>query len=274
VHFGDLSPLIDFLVRGACVLFVLLLVFKGPARVVKIGVVVFTLGFVGLISFKAGWMTGATVVGVILASNVVAMSVGTLFYRQPLQKALLPVDREACPRYARQKVEQWSRGFEGLGYEPYGEGESRWSLGKSQKKTYTRFLLHRSRHSWVEIHALEEPRMVARMIASVKEGGRSVSTCDQQANEELFRDDRTLIQRVASRSSCADMVASHELFLLKIPGSLETVTDPMTLHQEIYNGWVERLLASGQVVRRGDSMAIPLRSAFPISFRVLAAWFH
>jgi hypothetical protein len=116
--------------------------------------------------------------------------------------------------------------------------------------------------------------MVARMIASFKEGGRSLGTCDQQANEEFFRDDRTFIQRVASRSSCADMVASHELFLLKVPGSLETVADPMTLHQEIYNGWVERLLASGQVVRRGDSMAIPLRSALPISLRVLAAWFH
>jgi len=270
----NLAELFDFVVRAGCVLFVVLLALKGPTRVIKIAVATFALAFVVTLGLKSGWATSALVLGVILAANLASLFAAALLFREPLEKPLTPVESAACPVFARRTVEQWTRGFQGLGYEPCGDAQSHWALGRSKKNVFIRFLRHRSRNSWAEIHVLEDPRATARMISSVKEGGRAAGTVDRQANEEFFRDDRTFINRVASSASCADLVQSHEVFLLKVPGSLLSVEDPLGQSASTHDAWVERLLESRQVVRRGDSFAIPLRRALPTALRVLAAWFH
>ncbi|MGH9460587.1 MAG: hypothetical protein ACRD1X_05190 [Vicinamibacteria bacterium] len=247
---------------------------KGPTRALKIGVVVLLLGFVGWMGVKNGWTAAFTVLSVTLGVTLLSMGAAVRLHRMPLKKELRPVDEQSCPRHALAKLRDWTRGLEGLGFRVDDDRLAHWSFGETKRKVFVRFLRHHSNESWAEIHVLDEPKIAARLMASRKDGGLHLMTCDQQANEEFFRDARTRVNRVSSRTSCADLHRSHEEFVLRTPGALVRTEDPVSLHIDAHNQWITRLLDSGQLVVRGDAAVIPLRLTVPTMFRVLAAWFH
>ena len=97
---------------------------------------------------------------------------------------------------------------------------------------------------------------------------------DWTRGEEFFHDPQTLVNRVGSRATCADLYRSHEEFVLRTPGGLVRTEDPVSVHIDAYHQWIARLLDSAQLVVSPDAAVIPLRLTLPTMFRVLAAWFH
>jgi len=126
---------------------------------------------------------------------------------------------------------------------------------------------------WAEVHASDEPKLVGRMLAGVT-GETMVSTNDLQSNHELLRDPQTVAQRVPRKTSCADMLAAHDVFAMKTAGTVRTVDDPVAADVETYDRWVSALVRSKQVASDGEWFKISPRAAVPITLRVMAAWFH
>lgn len=252
-----------------------LFIAKGPTRVVKLAVLALVVVFLVGTGLRSGWETGLTVLGVLFGIQIVSMGSAALLHRMPLKKNLRLMEYgTACPGHGVKKLQDWTRGFEALGFDAIGDYETTWSFASSKRRVLIRFLLHRSREMWAEVHILDQPKMAARMVASRKEGGLYLATCDQQANEEFFRDEQTHIRRAPSRSTCADMVQSHQRLVLEIPAAPLRIEDPVFEHVEIYDGWIRRLLDSGQLTVRGDAAAVPLHLVLPVAFRVMGAWFH
>jgi len=247
---------------------------KGPTRALKIGVVVLLLGFVAWMGMKSGWTAALTVLSVTLGVTLLSMGVAVRLHQMPLKKELRPVDEQSCPRYGAGKLRDWTRGLEALGFRVYADRQSHWSFAGTKKKVFVRFLRHHSNESWAEIHVLDEPKIAARLMAARKDGGVHLMSCDQQANEEFFHDPQTLVNRVGSRATCADLYRSHEEFVLRTPGGLVRTEDPVSVHIDAYHQWIARLLDSAQLVVSPDAAVIPLRLTLPTMFRVLAAWFH
>ncbi|HXV64788.1 MAG TPA: hypothetical protein VEK15_29080, partial [Vicinamibacteria bacterium] len=75
-------------------------------------------------------------------------------------------------------------------------------------------------------------------------------------------------------ATCAEMLRRHEDRAVEANGSPIVVEDPPSLHLEIYNGWIGRLLRSRQLAASGSSARIPIGHVLGAVFRVMAAWFH
>jgi hypothetical protein len=270
----DLSAWIGPIVLLITLVMGAILATKGPTRALKIGVVVLLLGFVAWMGVKSGWPAALTVLSITVGSTLLSMGVAVRLHQMPLKKELRPVDEQSCPRHGVGKLRDWTRGLEGLGFRGYEDRLGHWSFGGTKRKVFVRFLLHHSNESWAEIHVLDEPKIAARLMAARKDGGLHLMTCDQQANEEFFHDPQTLVNRVGSRATCADLYRRHEEFVLRTPGSVVRTEDPVSVHIDAHDQWIARLLDSGQLVVRGDAAVIPLRTTLPTMLRVLAAWFN
>lgn len=246
----------------------------GPTRPVKIGVALLVVGVAGGLTAYTGQADALGLVAVVLGVSVVAMSAAVLMHRLPIEKSLAPVDVSSCPRYGRKKLDEWTRGFESLGFSHRGDYESPWRFAGQTRRAFIRFLSHHSRTTWVEIHVLDEPKIAARLMASRTREGVYLPTVDRQANEEFFRDPQTHVVRVRSAATCAEMLRRHEDRAVEPNGSPIVVEDPPSLHLEIYNGWIGRLLRSRQLAASGSSARIPIGHVLGAVFRVMAAWFH
>jgi hypothetical protein len=143
----------------------------------------------------------------------------------------------------------------------------------SERRTFIRFLRHHGGHTWAEIHANENPRLVGRMLVSIK-GETHLLTCDLQSNQELLREPRTIAQRVTRSAHCGEMLSAHDAFLAKTPAAFRTIEDPVASSVEAYERWVDRLRGLRQIDVDGDRFKISLRAAVPVAFRVIKAWFH
>ncbi len=271
---GGIFAVIDLAIQALCVAFFLYLLLKGPTRGLKIGLVVFVLAFVAVQAVKVGWAPALALLLTVLVMNLVVMMASTLILRHPLRKVFVAAGEQELPRHAGKQVAKYTQDFEALGFQRCGDRISTWKMLGQKRNVFTRFLRQGSGHCWAEIHALDEPKVVARVIGTLKNDGSVLSTVDKQANEEFFRDELTHMRRVAASSTCEMMLRAHEVFAMKVPTSTQTVQDPIASSAAVYDGWVRRLVDSRQVVVRGDSFAIPLRMAFPTAVRVIAAWFH
>jgi len=273
------SPeLIVFFVLGNGLLFLAVLIGfmrKGPVRWVKIASLLLLLNFAVGFSVHAGWEAGLKLVAVTAGSALAAVGLALHTWRHPVEKQFEPAGPDDCPSHARRALERWSRELEVLGFTIHSEHKTYWRLQGQRRLPFVRFFTHHSEPFWVEVHALADPKVAARMIVSDKSEGRAVLTCDRQADPELFRDLLTRIQRVPSASSCADMIDRHRELALTTEGSLHRRDDPVSGHLSLYRGWVQRLLASGQV-RRVESGWVALAPArIPgMILRTYAAWFH
>jgi len=275
---GSVDPSMLVLGAGGAVLFVATSVgfsTRGPVRWVKVACAMLLADFVVLQCLFVGWQSGLRFVGVTAGAVFAAVSFAFLSWRHPISKVFSPASMADCPAHARRDLEGWTRELEEMGFEVGAEKRTVWQIQGKDRITFVRFLVHHSEPFWVEIHALAEPKVVARMAVSDKADGRSVMTCDRQADQELFDDPLTTIQRVASAARCVDLVDAHRKLAMTSEGHLSRVEDPVRAHVEIYAGWVQRLLASNQV-RSVDGVWIALRpGAIPgLVLKTWAAWFH
>lgn len=278
MDFARFPELVVFFVLGNVALFFATLIgftLKGPVRWVKIATLLLLVDFAVGLSAHAGWEAGLKLVGITVASTFGLVGLALRTWRHPIQKRFEPVDSDVCPGHARRTLTRWTRELETLGFAIHAEHKTYWKVQGQPRLTFVRFFIHHSEPFWVEVHALENPKLVARMIVSDKGGGRAVLTCDRQADQELFRDSFTRIQRLPSASSCADMIERHRKLAMTSEGSLRGVDDPVEGHVGLYGGWVQRLLASGQVrtVEPGWVALVPTTIPGMI-LRTYAAWFH
>lgn len=248
---------------------------KGPVRWVKIGMLLLAVDFAIGFSAYAGWQAGLKLVAITVASNFVLVGFVFHTWRHPVRKQFEPAPPDACPGHARRAMKRWTGELEMLGFTVHAEHKTYWKVQGQPRLTFVRFFTHPGEPFWVEIHALANPKVVARIVASDKGDGRAVLTCDQMADQELFRDSFTKLQRLPRGSSCADMIDRHRRLAMTSEGRLDRVDDPVGGHVSLYGGWVQRLLASGQV-RTVEPGWIALKpAAIPgMVLKTCAAWFH
>jgi hypothetical protein len=248
---------------------------RGPVRWVKICAAVLVADFVTLLCVYSGWESGVRFIGLTGVSIFAAVSLAFLSWRHPISKVLSPANERDCPKHARAALERWTRELEALGFQIESEQRTTWQIQGSDRTTFIRFLTHHADPLWVEIHALDDPKVAARMAVSDKADGRSVITVDRQSDQELFDDPLTAIQRVASGADCRDLIDAHRKLAMTTEGSLSRVDDPAQAHVELYGGWVQRLLHSRQV-RQVDERRIGLRplSIPGLILKTWAAFFH
>jgi len=274
---SSFDPRVAAMAVGAALFVVVALgfVLKGPLRWVKIATALLVADFLLVYGLHSGWPAGLRTAGILVGSILVSVSWAFLQWRHPLHKVFSPATRADCPRHALGALERWTRELERLGFAISTEQRTVWQMSGQDRITFVRFLTHHSEPLWVELHALDNPKVAARMVVSDKGDGRAVMTADQQADQELFEDPATTIQRVARATSCADLVDAHRKLAMTTEGRLERVDDPVRAHVEIYAGWVQRLLATRQV-RQIDASWIGLqRSSIPgLVVKTWAAWFH
>ena len=248
---------------------------KGPVRWVKMATLLLLVDFAIGLGAHAGWESGLRFVGITGGVTFAGMAVALRTWRHPIQKQFQPVASDVCPGHARRSLTRWTQELEALGFVIHAEHKTYWKLQGQPRLTFVRFFTHHNEPLWVEIHALENPKIVARMIISDKGDGRGVFTCDQQADQEFFRDSFSRIQRLPRSSTCAEMIEQHRRLAMTSEGSLHRVDDPVEGHLSLYGDWVQRLLASAQV-RAVEPGWIGVRhAAIPgIILRTWAAWFH
>jgi hypothetical protein len=261
---------------GLCAGLLIWLIVKGPTRGVKIALLVLLAGFLGAQAGRAGVDRALLFLGVIVGVNLVFMTLTALLLRHPARSSLGPVgEGEEWPAYARRSLQRFTDELLALGFRVHGDRRSSWRIGSQEKQSFIRFFSHPSPPCWAEIHALapshrfDPTKLVARALRSVGADGATLTTCDRQANEEFFRDPLTRVQRVAASTSCRDMLAAHER---RAPTDATPVDDPPALHARLYDAWVDRVVASGQVRVRGDQLVIPPALVLPVALRVWGAW--
>lgn len=257
----------------ACAVFALWLAWKGPTRGLKIALTVFVALFVAQFAMNAGAGPAVGIVATLAVINIASMAAGVLLVTYRVKRTLLPVTESACPAYALGNVKTLTDSFRAIGFQFVADRQTTWKMGGQERKTFVRFLKHNSGQSWAEIHAMDNPRLIGRLIASLKDGGVSVSTGDRQANQELIPAPKTLRLRVPTASSCSDMAMAHQAFAMKTPGRLRTIDDPMAADAEAHAQWVGHLLRTGRVTASGEWFRISPRAALPIIVRVMGAWF-
>jgi len=277
----SLTPLPDLLMvfgaANAVLFFAVVIGFslKGPVRWVKMATLLLLVDFGVGLGAHVGWEAGLRFVGITAAATFGSVAVALHSWRHPVQKRFEPATPDACPKHARPSLERWTRELGTLGFATHAEHKTFWKIQGQPRLTFVRFFRHHSEPLWVEIHALENPKIVARMITSDKGEGRAVFTCDQQADQEFFRDPSSRLQRLPRNSSCAEMIEQHRRLALTSEGTSNRVEDPVEGHVSLYDGWVERLLASNQVRRVEPGWIGIKRSAIPgMVLRTWAAWFH
>jgi hypothetical protein len=246
----------------------------GPTRALKIAVAVLAVATAAGIALHSGRVEALGLLVLIAGVNAGAMAVAVLLHALPIRRNLELVDVSACPRHGRKKLVDWTRDFVELGFSHEGDYQSEWRFAGRTRKSFIRFVVDRSRTTWVELHVLDEPKMAARLVASRAGGEVYLATVDRQANEEFFQDSRTRVVRVASSSKCSEMLRRHEDRVSEASGPRRTIEDVRKANVEIYDGWIERLLQSRQLVARGSSAKIPLRLVPSTVLRVMTAWFH
>lgn len=248
---------------------------KGPLRWVKISTLLLLVDFLALRGLYAGWESALTTAAVLVTTLFGTISFAFYQWRHPITKVLSPASSGDCPRHARAALERWTWELAEQGFEIAAEHRTVWQIQGDDRVTFVRFLAHPSEPFWFEIHALGNPKIAARMLMSDKGDGRAVMTCDQQADQELFDDPLTTIQRVERSASCATMIDAHRKLAMTTEGSLSRVEDAARAHVELYGGWVERLLATNQV-RKIDATWIGLqpRSIPGLVLKTWAAWLH
>jgi hypothetical protein len=267
------DPVILALMGLSAVLLALLVV-NGPTRAVKIALLVLLAAFLGGSAGRLGVERTLLILGVIVAANLVVTGVGIAMLRHRARSSLTPLAQD-WPAYALRPLATFTEDLLALGFRVHGDYRSSWRIGSQEKQSFIRFLSHPSRPWWAEIHALvpshrlDPVKVVARAVRAVGAGGATLTTCDRQANEEFFRDPLTRIQRVPAATSCRDLVAAHER---RAPEGARVVDDPPALHAQLYDRWVERLAASGQVTVVGDHFVVPPRRTGAVALRVWGAW--
>ena len=63
--------------------------------------------------------------------------------------------------------------------------------------------------------------------------GRAIMTCDKQADQEFFEDPCTTLERVASGSTCQELVDAHRKLAMTTEGRMARVEDPVEAHAMI-----------------------------------------
>lgn len=275
-------PVDPFILNGLAALGGVLLVtsaigfkLKGPVRWVRIVVALLLTDFLAMrcayAGLASGLQTGAILVGTVFAT----VSFAFMSWRHPISKVLSPATRSDCPKHAAGAIRRWTEELEELGFEMSEERRTVWEIQGQERVTYIRFLTHHSEPLWVELHAIGDPKIAARMVVSDKGDGRAVLTCDRQPDQEFFDDALTVQQRLPEGSACVDLVDAHRKLAMTSEGRLSRVDDPARAHVEIYASWVQRLIATGQV-RSVDGARIALipRTIPRLVLKSWAAWFQ
>ena len=261
---------VNWVVGGLLVVWLLL---SGPTRAVKIVFVIFVLLWAVPFARTEGVGRALVLFAIPVAVGLGSTVVSTQLLSYGVKRQLLPVGEDACPSFALRRVKELTAAFDQLGFRPWGDRQSTWRMMSSERKTFIRFLRHQGGHTWAEIHANENPRMVGRLLASIK-GDTHLLTCDLQSNQELLREPHTVAQRVPRATHCGEMVSAHDAFLTKTAEAFRAIDDPVASSIEAYDRWVDGLRRLRQISVDGERFKISLRAAVPIAFRVIKAWFH
>ena len=91
----------------------------------------------------------------------------------------------------------------------------------------------------------------------------------------MFDDPHMAILRVPRSATCKEMVERHREHSMLTEGTAEGLEDIEEAGVRLYNAWVDRMLKSGQLVKKDERWVCVSPARIPRSIvKVLMAWFH
>ncbi len=246
---------------------------RGPTPAVKKATLLLVLCFAGLWGLESGASTFFGVVLGLPAAVACTVALALATWRHPRKKLLARARPDELPEHARKTVERWTEELVAQGFRPFGDFTTSWAVQGKTRLTFIRFLQHHDDGTWVELHALSDPKVVARQAVSDKGDGCIVTTCDQLSDPEVLGGLAGPHQRVRAKASCRDLVDRHRALAQTSPGSYRRVDDPAAAHVRLYDAWIEGLLARGRIVMRESGQVGVAFPALPsVLLRTQAAW--
>ncbi len=265
------------LALAAFVLFLVVavgVVVAGPARWVKVSTVALVLCFFGSFALLTG-PSSLVALGVSVVASVVLMAVAALAHRLPRRLVLGDASPADCPAHARHVVAGWTEELAAAGFASHGDRWQRWKTFGGEQRTFVRYLRHPEQPCWVELHALDRPVVVGRVVASRDRQGASLRTSDLQSDLELLGDPLTELHRHPRSTASRRLVELHLGHARAASRSFLVEADPAAASAELYDSWVARLLGQGELVAKGESwVGVPPRKVPGMVLKVLLAWFH
>lgn len=250
------------------------LAFRGPIRPVKIGTLLLVLCFFACMTAFFGLRAAVFTFFFTLASTVVGVSAALCSWRFPVDGPLREAFAGDCPPFAWNRIEKWTRELTDAGFVHCSDRLGKWKLHGKERHTFMRFLRHPSDPVWVELHAIANPKVAARMVVSAKGQEGAVLTVDQQSDQEMLDDREVVVQRVPRKTSCLAMVNQHRVLASKTPGGYLSAEDPLQAHRWVFSRWAERLAAAGQVIKEEGLIRLPPLRLPRLMLRMCSAWFH
>lgn len=246
---------------------------SGPTPSVKRATLLLVLSFAALWGLQSGPGTFLAVIVGLPAAVAVSVALALVTWRHPRHKRLERARADKLPEHARKAFERWSQELDALGFRPFGDFTTTWAVQGKTRLTFIRFLQHHDDGAWVELHALSEPKVVARQAVSDKGEGFVVVTCDQLSDAEVLGGAAGPHERVRAGASCRDLVERHRALAQTSGGSYRRVDDPAAAHVRLYDAWVEGLLQRGRVAAREPGQVGIAFPALPaVLVRTQAAW--
>jgi hypothetical protein len=246
---------------------------RGPTPAVKKATLLLVLAFAALWGLQSGVSTFFGVVVGLPAAVACTVTLALSTWRHPRRKKLERARPDQLPEHARKTLERWTAELVALGFRPFGDFTTSWAVQGKTRLTFVRFLEHHDDGTWLELHALSEPKVVARQAVSDKGDGCVVVTCDQLSDSEVLGGLAGPHQRVRAGTSCRDLVDRHRALAQTSGGSYRQVDDPAAAHVRLYDAWIDGLLQAGRIVEREPGQVGIAFPALPsVLLRTQAAW--
>lgn len=275
IHLLHFPAILDVLASVIFVIVAIGFAVCGPARWVKTCTALCLVCFAASVAAHMGLRFALAGIAFVLGLMCLSMSAGLLMWRYPSQIRYEPAEEGSWPNTSIKKQEKWIDELDGMGFEIVCRRSQTLRLMGKNEKEYMCFYKHAGKPYWMVIYVVPSLKTVAREIVSDKGAGHSLHTMDQQSDAEFFHDQPTVTQRVPGKSSCEEMIALHEKMARDTTPPDRRVENVEEAHRQLDQGWVNRLLESGQFKMSGkDWVAVPAARIPTCLFRTFSAWFH
>jgi hypothetical protein len=210
-------------------------------------------------------------VAVFLGLNLVGTLLIARGWRVPRVLAYVPASLTPWPDHAEKEIVGWTVDLERLGFERVADVVSTWSWRGAARVTKLRFLRQPAENAVAVLYAGAKPKSIGRTLRTELAGGW-LTTEDRVTDAMLFSAPGHEEQRVPAASTTDAMLVAHRARARHLD-VVALNDDALVVGARCRNGWIEGLLASGQLRADGDLVALTLQSAFRSRLRTLALWF-
>jgi hypothetical protein len=243
----------------------------GPVRWVRLMTVASLLAAVGSLCLLVSAAHVLGLLGIVLTTTLLSSAIGALFWSMPARFDATPHPFDPPDDRLRNWAERRAAEAEALGFVRTCDAVSEWRFGRDVRRSWVRYLRIPSGQGWAELAVLVRPKASATRIVSVLADGRVVETCDRPTNSAALGDEKTVAVKTPEGAPVQRMLQVHEERVAAAGGAALPVEDPLRSAREAADTWRERMIATGKLVQRGDSLRVRPGAVPAVVLRTLSA---